>query len=116
MRKYFIFLFLGALRLVALVFWRREVRWVSRYDIGEDQVLRVVGLMMSKGETQGALTMSRELALSFPESWRAHEAIARAYLALENPAEAIVSLRRLLELRPQHRWAADTLKELEKKK
>jgi hypothetical protein len=95
---------------------RREMRWVSRYDIGEDQVLRVVGLMMSKGEMQGALTMSRGLALSFPESWRAHEAIARAYLALENPVEAIVSLRRLLEIRPQHRWAADTLKELEKKK
>ena len=40
------------------------------------------------------------MALGFPESWRAHEAIARAYLALEDPAEAIVSLRRLLEIRP----------------
>ena len=40
---------------------RRAVRWVSRYDIGEDQVLRMVGLMMSKGEMQGALTMSRGL-------------------------------------------------------
>lgn len=35
MRKYFIFLFLGALRLVALVFWRREVRWVGGVPAGD---------------------------------------------------------------------------------
>jgi hypothetical protein len=94
---------------------RREVRWISRYDIGEDPILKFVGLMMSKGEAQTALAMSRELSLSFPQSWRAHEAIARAHLVLGNTAEAIASLRRSLEINPQNSSAAATLKELEKK-
>jgi len=95
---------------------RREVRWVSRYDIGEEPILKFVGLMMSKGEAETALAMSRELSRSFPESGRAAEAIARAQLVLGRTAEAIISLRRLLEINPQSRWGAETLKELEKKK
>jgi hypothetical protein len=95
---------------------RREVRWVSRYDIGEEQILKMVGLMMSKGDARTALAMGQALNRSFPESWRAHEAIARAHLALGNPAEAIASLRRSLEFNPQNPSAAATLKELEKKK
>lgn len=35
MRKYFIFLFLAALRLVALAFWRRDVRWVGDAPTGD---------------------------------------------------------------------------------
>jgi len=95
---------------------RREVRWVSKYDIGENEILRMITYLKGKDETAAALSMAQALALSFPDSWRAHEAIGRAHLGLGHQAEAIVSLRRSLELNPRNSAVAETLKDLEKKK
>jgi hypothetical protein len=95
---------------------RRAVRWVSRFDIGEDQILRMTALLLDKGEARAALDMSRALILSFPESWKAYQAVAQAHRALGQTAEAIAALRRLLEINPQNGSAAEALKELEKKK
>ncbi|MBN1938332.1 MAG: tetratricopeptide repeat protein [Candidatus Aminicenantes bacterium] len=95
---------------------RRQVRWVSRYDIGENQVLRMTVFLMDKGEPRAALSMSRALAASFPDSWRAHEAVGRAHLALGQAAEAIAAYRRVLEINPGNASAKAALKDLEKKK
>ena len=95
---------------------RREVRWISRYDLGEDEILKMAGFLLDKGEARPSLDMIRALLLSFPESWRAHEAAARAHLALGNTAEAIASFRRALEINPWNSSAAASLKELEKRK
>ncbi|HLT40129.1 MAG TPA: hypothetical protein VK034_27800, partial [Enhygromyxa sp.] len=35
MRKYVVFLFLATIRIVALTFWRREVRWVGDVPPGD---------------------------------------------------------------------------------
>jgi tetratricopeptide (TPR) repeat protein len=94
---------------------RREVRWISRHDIGEDQIVKLADYIQSKGDHRTALALYHGLSRSFPDSLRAREGISRIHVALGNKAEAITSLQRLLELDPENQWARQTLEQLKKK-
>jgi len=94
---------------------RRAIRWVSRFDVGENQVLKMVDALMSDNEAPTALEMAQALTLSFPDSWRGHQAVARAHIALGHTTEAIAALRRVLKIDPGNSSAASMLKDLGKK-
>jgi hypothetical protein len=91
---------------------RQAVRWISRYDIGPDDIMRLGREVMEKGDHETALAVFEKLSLSFPESWEACEGISRALLALKREEQAKASLRRLLELKPDHEWARKKLGEI----
>ena len=93
---------------------RRNVRWISRYDIGGDQILRLADLLLSKGDAATALGFFTGLSRSFPDSWQPFEGIGRAQLALGKKDEAIAAFRRALEINPGNQGVTETLGKLEK--
>ncbi|MBN2399454.1 MAG: hypothetical protein JXI33_03845 [Candidatus Aminicenantes bacterium] len=94
---------------------RREVRWISRYDIGEKQIGALADTISQKGDPRTALALYLALSRSFPDSLPAQEGVSRMQIELGNKAEAAASLQRMLELDPDNRWASETLDQLKKK-
>jgi CubicO group peptidase (beta-lactamase class C family) len=73
---------------------------------------RVVAGMQQFGP-EDAILILKTVTSEFPESWQAYDALGETYLMKADTILAIQSYRKSLELNPQNKNAAETLKVLE---
>ena len=84
----------------------------AAYDFGEESLNEIAGALMDKGRVDDAIRILKLNVEQYPESSRAYDSLADAYLKAGQKEQAIQASKKALELDPKNRNAERRLKEL----
>jgi hypothetical protein len=88
--------------------WRSKHKYLS----GEDEIRDLAVSLFREKKNAEALAMFELAATAHPQSWRAHEALGRAYQAAERNADAIAAYERAVALSGKAALSRERLAEL----